>query len=221
MRLDWTLKTASSTAAKSRSTIKIVDAENLVQTISAAAESLGLRSFVAATCTASEADRAIEPMPDHLSDEYEPITIIPRRFDTHQMRRGKIALLKAMIRLEAQAEHTSKSHAADLSVAICLAKSESVLGVGIDLEPASRKISSRLHRRLRSRYGSFKGTELELWCALEAIYKADPQQQPSGLFAYTLSEGGFMRDEVSFALATLCVEGHVVALAAAYALKSS
>lgn len=191
----------------------------MVETIEDAAKDLGLKASVA-TCTSWESDWDLDTTLATLGTDFD---VLPQEKSERRdvRRRGLIASAKAGRRLGEVIGHTSRSHSPGVSIAIAIPESPGVLGIGIDLEPANRKISDRLHTRLRQRYGEFAGLDIELWCALEAVFKSDPSQGPTGLFSYRYESGAFGKEGIAFSHTTVHLEGYFVAIAVSHALRSS
>lgn len=194
----------------------------LVETVELAATNLGIKASLA-TCTSWEAEREIDLVLNSLEIEFKPhpSELLENPNSELRRRRGLIASAKAAKRLGRRVGFSSRSHANGVSVAIATTETPGIFGIGIDIEPADRQISYRLHERLRKRYGDFGGPDIELWCVLEAIFKSDPIQEPHGLFSYKLESGSFFKNDVEFSYETVRHDGLVVAIATSHALRSS
>jgi hypothetical protein len=68
-------------------------------------------------------------------------------------------------------------------IAICCKNrigNNSILGLGVDTEPKSRFITNKLIQRITHKKQKFKfKSHIKAWCAAEAAFKADPNNQNS------------------------------------------
>lgn len=212
---------ASSTES-SLSQNRRVESSLLVEAVEVAVHKIGVEASVA-TCTTWESTWDIDTTLSTLELDFNLFTgeLSAPATDDVRWRRGLLAGAKAARRLGRPIGHRSRSHTRGLSIAIAIPRTKFVVGIGIDIEPAGRAISNKLSSKLRQKYGAFPGTDIELWCALEAVFKADPVQAPTGLFSYRFENGRFFKDEFEFPHVTLVQHGHAVAVAICQALRSS
>ena len=82
----------------------------------------------------------------------------------------------------------SLSHCKNFSISVAVASSKEISGVGVDVERADRKISTRAASRfyypLESKLGI---SELEAWVIKEACYKSDPANHRTVIADYFLT----------------------------------
>lgn len=90
--------------------------------------------------------------------------------------------------LELAGEHKrafSLSHTSGIGIAAA----SNCPGIGVDVERIGRICSERLSKRIRNQVKAAT-SDMQAWCLLEAVYKADDHQQKSGIFAYSLTQIG-------------------------------
>lgn len=95
------------------------------------------------------------------------------------------ALLAALEKTGQPFRSFSLSHTGGIGIAVV----SNCPGIGVDVERKGRICSERLSKRIRNQVEAAT-TDMQAWCLLEAVYKADDQQQKNGIFAYSLTQIG-------------------------------
>ena len=112
------------------------------------------------------------------------IKLIFSRSNNESRKIRKKALIK---NLDGKVSRRSFSHTQNLSLS---AYSLSNKNIGVDIEPSERKISKKLNMLLQTKSNRLDIKSIELWCLMEATFKACPKLQHIDFMKYDFERFG-------------------------------